>query len=129
MDHGRIVAHGSPGGLVEQFSTREVLELRFDSPDLAAQAGLLSSLDGVADRVEVLPERLLLYVDDGEAAQNEAHRRGLRRRSRICSFGGARRRVGLDSNRCSPVGSCTGEDAVASSTGTGRATADVGGRT
>ena len=74
MDHGRIVAEGSPRSLITEHSTREVLELRFDTDEHAA---LVAEVDGIADRVEVLPDRLLLYTADGEAAQSEVHRRGL----------------------------------------------------
>ena len=65
MDGGRIVAEGSPRGLVEQYSTREVLELRFGVDD---HAELVARIEGLAPRIEVLPDRLLLYTDDGEAA-------------------------------------------------------------
>ena len=64
MDHGRIAAEGSPRQLIERYSTREVLELRFDRADDDAVAG---KLVGLADRIEVLPDRLLLYTDDGDA--------------------------------------------------------------
>ena len=74
MDHGRIVAQGSPRSLIEEHSTREVLELRFDADDHARH---LADVDGIAERVEVLPDRLLLYVADGEAAQGEVARRGV----------------------------------------------------
>ncbi len=74
MDHGRIVAEGSPRSLIEEHSTREVLELRFDSDDHREH---LAAVDGVADRVEVLPDRLLLYTADGERAQAELGRRGV----------------------------------------------------
>ncbi|MCU1432051.1 MAG: putative transporter ATP-binding protein [Actinotalea sp.] len=74
MDHGRIVAEGSPRSLIEQHSTREVLELRFDADDHQSH---LRDVDGIADRVEVLPDRLLLYTRDGEEAQSEVFRRGL----------------------------------------------------
>ena len=74
MDHGRIVAEGSPRALIDQHSTREVLELRFDADDHAAH---LADVDGIAERTEVLPDRLLLYTPDGEAAQSEVTRRGL----------------------------------------------------
>jgi lipooligosaccharide transport system ATP-binding protein len=75
MDNARIVASGSPRELIERFSTREVLELRFppafhDQPD--------GRFDGLADRIEVLPDRVLLYTADGEAASAAVHRRGLR---------------------------------------------------
>src|SRR5690348_2152660 len=74
MDGGRIVAEGSPRSLIEQWSTREVLELRFPAQDHAPYA---SRVDGLAGRVEILPDRLLLYADDGEAALQEVQRRGL----------------------------------------------------
>jgi lipooligosaccharide transport system ATP-binding protein len=74
MDGGRIVAEGSPRALIEQWSTREVLELRFATDDHAPYA---AKVDGVADRVEVLPDRLLLYTPDGEGALQEVQRRGL----------------------------------------------------
>ena len=74
MDHGRIVAEGSPRDLITQHSTREVLELRFDVDDHAAH---VRDVEGIADRVEVLPDRLLLYTADGEAAQSEVSRRGV----------------------------------------------------
>jgi lipooligosaccharide transport system ATP-binding protein len=74
MDGGRIVAEGSPRSLIEEWSTREVLELRFTVEDHATYAG---KVDGLADRVEVLPDRLLLYAEDGEAALQEVQRRGL----------------------------------------------------
>ena len=74
MDKAKIVAEGSPRQLIEQYSTREVLELRF-RPD--AQESLDGKLDGLADRIEQLPDRLLLYTADGEAAVAEVHRRGV----------------------------------------------------
>jgi len=64
VDHGRIMAEGSPSALIRQYSTREVVELRFGS-DL--NAGAAERLEGAAQRVEVLPDRVLLYTDDGEA--------------------------------------------------------------
>jgi lipooligosaccharide transport system ATP-binding protein len=65
MDGGRIAAAGSPRELISHYSTREVVELRFDGHEPAAVAPLVAH---VADRVEALPDRLLLYVDDGDAA-------------------------------------------------------------
>jgi lipooligosaccharide transport system ATP-binding protein len=75
MDGGDIVAEGSPLELIREHSTREVAELRFGVGEHEALAG---RLEGVADRVEVLPDRLLLYTEDGEAAVARAHERGLR---------------------------------------------------
>src|SRR3954454_21648411 len=63
MDAGRIVAEGSPLDLIREHSTREVTELRF--PPGVAEA-LDGRLDGIAERVEHLPDRLLLYTGDGE---------------------------------------------------------------
>lgn len=74
MDHGRIVAEGSPRALIAEHSTREVLELRLDTHDHAQHVG---AVEGIAERVEVLPDRLLLYVHDGEGAQSEVVRRGV----------------------------------------------------
>jgi lipooligosaccharide transport system ATP-binding protein len=79
MDHGRIVASGSPAALIDEHSTREVVELRFPVPagvDSAGYPALAAELAGVADRAEALPDRLLLYVDDGDAAVASVHRLG-----------------------------------------------------
>ncbi|WP_344168592.1 ABC transporter ATP-binding protein [Pilimelia columellifera] len=73
MDGGRIVAEGSPRALIAEHSTREVVELRF-ADDHRPYAG---KLDGVGERREVLPDRLLVYADDGDAAMVAVHARGL----------------------------------------------------
>jgi lipooligosaccharide transport system ATP-binding protein len=75
MDKARIVAEGSPRELIARYSTREVAELRF-APGVAD--GLDGQLDGIAQRVEHLPDRVLLYADDGEAAASAVHQRGLK---------------------------------------------------
>ncbi len=75
MDKARIVAEGSPRSLIEQYSTREVAELRFP---VGVQETLDGQLEGLADRVEHLPDRVLLYAADGEAVAVAAHDRGLR---------------------------------------------------
>src|SRR5947208_305955 len=80
MDRARIVAEGSPRELIRVWSTPEVLELRFPVGIAETLDGALS-LDAVrdwAERVEVLPDRVLVYTDDGEAASEEVHRRGIR---------------------------------------------------
>jgi lipooligosaccharide transport system ATP-binding protein len=74
MDKAKIVAEGSPSALIAQYSTREVTELRFP-PGIAEE--LDGRLDGIAERVEHLPDRVLLYADDGEAAAVAVRQRGL----------------------------------------------------
>ncbi|MBP2703891.1 ABC transporter ATP-binding protein [Microbispora sp. RL4-1S] len=76
MDGGRIVAQGSPRALIESYSTPEVLELRF-SDGLDSGAGYAAKLDGVGERVDPLPDRVLVYVNNGDVALSEVHRRGL----------------------------------------------------
>ncbi|MBA3524830.1 MAG: ATP-binding cassette domain-containing protein [Geodermatophilaceae bacterium] len=75
MDKGRIAAEGSPRQLIAQWSTREVLELRF-APD-ADHDTLAATLAGVTERIEVLPDRLLLYAEDGDAAAAAVLARGV----------------------------------------------------
>ncbi|MGK2850122.1 MAG: ABC transporter ATP-binding protein [Candidatus Limnocylindrales bacterium] len=74
MDKAKIVAEGSPRSLIEQYATREVTELRFPA---GVQETLDGQLDGLAERIERLPDRVLLYADDGEAVVAAAHARGL----------------------------------------------------
>ncbi|MEZ5089478.1 MAG: ATP-binding cassette domain-containing protein [Micropruina sp.] len=74
MDHGRIVAEGSPAELIRRYSTREVLEVRFGSERNAA---VVAQLEDVAERLEVLPDRILLYAADGEAALERVRELGL----------------------------------------------------
>ena len=74
MDHGQIVAEGSPRELIRRFSSREVAEVRFGSE---RNAEVEPQLRALAERVEVLPDRVLLYADDGEAILDEIGRRGL----------------------------------------------------
>ncbi|MDT4911161.1 MAG: lipooligosaccharide transport system ATP-binding protein, partial [Pseudonocardiales bacterium] len=78
MDGGRIVAEGSPRTLIAEHSTREVAELRFPpGTNASAAARLAAVLTGERERVEELPDRVLLYVTDGEAALGQAHDLGL----------------------------------------------------
>jgi lipooligosaccharide transport system ATP-binding protein len=74
MDGGCIVGEGSPSALIERFSTREVLELRLGPGRHEATA---RDVEDLAARVEVLPDRLLLYVDDGDRALAAVHDRGV----------------------------------------------------
>lgn len=73
VDKGRIMAEGSPAGLIKEHSSKEVLEVRFGS-DRNADAAV--TLDGLG-RLEVLPDRILVYSEDGEGALAEVIRRGL----------------------------------------------------
>lgn len=75
MDKGVIVAEGSPRELIERYSTREVAEVRLGVGQHEDAAPRVADL---AERVEVLPDRLLLYTDDGERALQEVLARGLR---------------------------------------------------
>jgi len=75
MDKGAIVAEGSPLELIATYSSREVTELRFGVGEHDPVAEKVADL---AHRVEVLPDRLLLYTDDGEATSAAVHERGLR---------------------------------------------------
>lgn len=63
MDKGKIMAEGSPAHLIKEYSSREVLEVRFGSERNIA---LGAELTQYAQRIEVLPDRILLYTDDGE---------------------------------------------------------------
>jgi lipooligosaccharide transport system ATP-binding protein len=75
MDKAKIVAQGSPRQLIAQHSSREVLEMRFP---VGVQETLGGLLEGLGDRVERLPDRVLVYAADGDAAATAAHERGLR---------------------------------------------------
>ena len=65
MDRGKIAAEGSPRELIERYSTPEVLELRFEPDRHQVAADKLASVP--AERREVLADRILLYVTDGDA--------------------------------------------------------------
>jgi lipooligosaccharide transport system ATP-binding protein len=83
MDKGRIAAQGSPAELIRTWSSREVCELRFPvgegaGPErFAADVGALVDR-GLVQRVEALPDRLLLYTDDGDAALSAVTSAGIR---------------------------------------------------
>jgi lipooligosaccharide transport system ATP-binding protein len=73
MDNGRIVAEGSPRQLIAEHSTREVVELRFAPGETERMADKVADL---GERIEVLPDRILLYTDSGDSAVEAV---GLRR--------------------------------------------------
>ncbi|MEE1619881.1 ABC transporter ATP-binding protein [Zafaria sp. Z1313] len=74
VDKGRIMAEGSPASLIREYSTREVLELRFGTE---RNATVGRELEGIGERTETLPDRVLIYADDGEAALEQVTARGL----------------------------------------------------
>jgi lipooligosaccharide transport system ATP-binding protein len=63
MDKGKIMAENSPAQLIKDYSTKEVLEVRFGSDRNQEMVEILRPL---AERIEVLPDRILLYAEDGE---------------------------------------------------------------
>jgi lipooligosaccharide transport system ATP-binding protein len=75
MDAGRIAAAGSPAELIARYTTREVLELRFAREERQIMA---DKCRGLAERVEELPHRLMLYTDDGEETLAAVNARGVR---------------------------------------------------
>lgn len=75
MDKGVIAAQGSPRELIDTWSTREVAELRFG---VGEHEALVGKVDDLGQRVEVLPDRLLVYTDDGEEVLAKVLERGLR---------------------------------------------------
>ena len=80
MDGGRIAAEGSPLALIREWSTREVVELRFAATDNEQQGAKVEALVAghpLVDRVEVLPDRVLLYSDHGDDTVTELHRQGV----------------------------------------------------
>ncbi|WP_051479152.1 ABC transporter ATP-binding protein [Arthrobacter sp. H5] len=74
VDKGQIMAEGSPSTLIREHSTREVLELRFGSERNTTVA---ADLQGIGERLEPLPDRVLIYTHDGEAALEQVTARGL----------------------------------------------------
>ena len=74
MDKGAIVAEGSPRELIEEYAPREVVELRFPEGE---QDDAVLKLDGLANRSEVLADRVLLYTDDSDATQQGLHSRDI----------------------------------------------------
>ena len=74
MDKGRIAAEGSPRELIEHYSSREVVELRYPTGE---QETMAAKLAGLGDQVDVLPDRVLVYADDGDAVAAAVHERHL----------------------------------------------------
>jgi lipooligosaccharide transport system ATP-binding protein len=74
MDKGLIMAEDSPAGLIKTYSTKEVVEVRFGSDRNAVVAPQLQEM---VERIEVLPDRILMYADDGEALLHTLNQKGL----------------------------------------------------
>ena len=74
MDKGSIMAEDSPAGLIKNFSTKEVLEVRFGSD---RNADVAPQLKEMCERIEVLPDRILMYADDGEVLLHDLGQKGL----------------------------------------------------
>lgn len=74
MDKGKIMAEGSPADLIKQYSSKEVLEVRFGS---SRNAEVADELKGIGDRIEILPDRILIYSENGEADLHTILTRGL----------------------------------------------------
>ncbi len=75
MDHAQIVAEGSPRSLIDEYASREVLELRFE--DLVTPS-LEGKGNGLIERTEQLPDRVLLYTDKGEVLSEALYAEGVR---------------------------------------------------
>jgi lipooligosaccharide transport system ATP-binding protein len=75
MDHGKIVAEGTPRELIAQYSTAEVLELRF-APGLTEDA-VQKVKDLSPERMELTADRLLLYAADGDEFLARVHEAGI----------------------------------------------------
>jgi lipooligosaccharide transport system ATP-binding protein len=74
MDKGRIMAEGSPAELIKKYSSKEVLEVRFGSSQNLEAA---KQLEGLGDRTEVLPDRILIYSENGEKILEKIVKLGL----------------------------------------------------
>ncbi len=74
MDKGKIVAEGSPLGLIQRYAPREVVELRFPE---GTKEEIAAQIEGLADRTEVLADRILLYTEDADKTQRGLHDRGV----------------------------------------------------
>jgi lipooligosaccharide transport system ATP-binding protein len=79
MDKGKIAAEGSPQELIRRYSTREVVELRFRAEHQTEEVAteITAQMDGLARRLEALPDRILLYTDDGDQTASHVHDLGL----------------------------------------------------
>lgn len=77
MDKGLVAVEGSPRQLIEEHSTREVAELRFGIVDEGNIHEQIAEKISDLGRLEVLPDRILVYSPDGEEVIARVHERGL----------------------------------------------------
>ena len=75
MDKGKIMAEGSPAELIKKYSSKEVLEVRFGS---ANNEQVAKDLAGVGERLEILPDRILVYTSNGEKELEKIVKKGLK---------------------------------------------------
>ena len=73
VDKGAIMAEGSPAQLIRQYSSKEVLEVRYGSDK---NASVSTKIADVGERQEILPDRILIYSDNGERDLAEITKRG-----------------------------------------------------
>lgn len=74
MDKGKIMAEGSPAELIKKYSSKEVLEVRFGSSQNKTAS---KKLEGLGERMEVLPDRILIYAENGEKVLEKIIKLGL----------------------------------------------------
>lgn len=74
IDRGKIMAEGSPADLIKRYSSKEVLEVRFGSDN---NETIADKLRDKCDRLEVLPDRILMYAEDAEHTLEEIMRDNL----------------------------------------------------
>ena len=75
MDKGKIMAEGAPADLIKKYSSKEVLEVRFGSTNNAEMA---KQLEKIGDRLEILPDRILVYTENGEKALEKIVKQGMK---------------------------------------------------
>ncbi|WP_250505108.1 ABC transporter ATP-binding protein [Bowdeniella massiliensis] len=74
IDRGAIMAEGSPRELIRTYASREVAELRFGA---GRSDQIIDQVVGIGERIEVLPDRILIYADSGDDVLEAVSARGL----------------------------------------------------
>lgn len=70
MDKGEIVAEGSPKQLIETYTPKDVVELRFAVGVLETAT---DEIEQLSDRTEILADRALVYTDDADRTIAQVH--------------------------------------------------------